>query len=535
MRSVLPPVWPLETKKTTWMWAAALLVLLLVSLIARPDIPIDETRYIGVAWESWLHGDWLVLHANGQPYHHKPPLLFWLIGAGWSLFGVNDWWPRALSTLASFACVVLLAQMAARLWPEQRRAGVTAGWLLLSGMLWLAFSTALMFDVLLTACILWAMSCVLSAAAGGGWRAWLKCGLAIGLGILCKGPFILLFVVPVLVAGPWWGGTRASGRAWWQGGLTALAIGGAMALLWVVPAALAGGEEFRNAILWRQVAGRISGEMAHRQPPWFYLAVLPLVCFPLVFVAHAWRSAIAAFGRPASAGSLRFMLCWMVPGFVLLSLSGGKQIHYILPLWPAIVLSLAGAWEPPRRGMLVVPLLIAGIGMSLLAYPLWSKNLWFASLAGREWQIAGLLLIALAGSAAYFSRRKPEYLPELLSGLSMSVFVILMLTVVWSFAPVFDMAPLAREIQRLESADRTVVHVSAYNDQYHFYGRLTHNLEQVGREGLAAWFDQHPDGVAIVYTKTLAEAERMSTLFVRPYLSSGVALIDRQGFTVGSR
>ena len=59
----------------------------------RPLWPVDETRYASVAWEMWLRGDFLVPHINGEPYSHKPPLLFWLIQAGWALFGVNDWWP----------------------------------------------------------------------------------------------------------------------------------------------------------------------------------------------------------------------------------------------------------------------------------------------------------------------------------------------------------------------------------------------------------------------------------------------------------
>jgi hypothetical protein len=49
----------------------------------RPLWPVDETRYASVAWEMWLRGDFLVPYINGEPYSHKPPLLFWLIHAGW--------------------------------------------------------------------------------------------------------------------------------------------------------------------------------------------------------------------------------------------------------------------------------------------------------------------------------------------------------------------------------------------------------------------------------------------------------------------
>ncbi|MDP1533672.1 MAG: dolichyl-phosphate-mannose--protein mannosyltransferase, partial [Rubrivivax sp.] len=49
-----------------------------VVLSTRPLSPIDETRYVGVAWEMWLRGDFLVPFKNGEPYSHKPPLLFWM-------------------------------------------------------------------------------------------------------------------------------------------------------------------------------------------------------------------------------------------------------------------------------------------------------------------------------------------------------------------------------------------------------------------------------------------------------------------------
>ena len=59
----------------------ALLMLALltgVAFVSRPMTPIDETRYISVAWEMWLRGDFLVPFKNGATYSHKPPLMIWL-------------------------------------------------------------------------------------------------------------------------------------------------------------------------------------------------------------------------------------------------------------------------------------------------------------------------------------------------------------------------------------------------------------------------------------------------------------------------
>lgn len=516
-------------RNTPALWGLSLALVLLASLVGRPDIPIDETRYLSVAWEAWQGGDWLVMHMNNQPYHHKPPLLFWLIGLGWSLLGVNDWWPRTISALASLACVLLTARIAVRLWPDREKLAETAGWLLLTSIFWLMFSTAVMFDVLLTAFTLFALLQLLIAAKGDGWRPWLWCGVALGLGVLTKGPFILLFVLPVALSGPWWGGGEARGKKWWQGVVAACFLGAAIALLWVIPAAISGGEEFRNAILWRQVAGRVTGEMAHRQPIWFYIVTTFVLLFPLLLSQRAWRAAICQ-ARNLSERGTRFLICWTVPAFIALSVSGGKQFHYLVPAWPALALLLASGLghveERTKSGLWLLPLFFACLGGALLAHPLWIDKQWFATFAGTSWSIGGVILIMLAITLATVSRRCPDRFPATLAIFSMLVTGVLLLFVVRPFSPAFDMRPIAAKLRQLEQQGAKVVHVSAYNDQYRFYGRLQRPLAQIGRGELESWFVQHPESRAIVYLKNADEVSGLNADFSQPYLSGAVALID---------
>ena len=87
----------MANQSSTERWALVLALLVLAALtgvafVARPMTPIDETRYISVAWEMWLRGDWLVPYKNGEPYSHKPPLMMWLFQIGWAIFGVSEWW-----------------------------------------------------------------------------------------------------------------------------------------------------------------------------------------------------------------------------------------------------------------------------------------------------------------------------------------------------------------------------------------------------------------------------------------------------------
>ena len=77
------------------------LVLVATGLLTRPLMPIDETRYVSVAWEMWVGGDALVPHLNGEAYGHKPPLLFWLINLVWAVFGVSEMAARVVAPMTA--------------------------------------------------------------------------------------------------------------------------------------------------------------------------------------------------------------------------------------------------------------------------------------------------------------------------------------------------------------------------------------------------------------------------------------------------
>ena len=99
------------------LWALLWVLLMAVAVWTRPFLPVDETRYLAVAWEMWRDGNFLVPHLNGETYSHKPPLLFWLMNLGWAIFGLNDWWPRLVAPLFGLGSLYLTATLARTLWP----------------------------------------------------------------------------------------------------------------------------------------------------------------------------------------------------------------------------------------------------------------------------------------------------------------------------------------------------------------------------------------------------------------------------------
>ena len=262
----------------------------LASIWLRPLWPVDETRYASVAWEMWLRGDFLVPYVNGEPYSHKPPLLFWLIQAGWAMFGVNDWWPRLVAPLSALAAIPLLLKLGNLLWNKKQEQTSFSIWVLFGSLLFAGFITLTMFDLLLMLCAMAGMIGVLNLVNNKRIPGLLWLGAGIGLGVLAKGPVILLHVLPAAVVAPWWA-PEVRGRIarWYLDLLLGVLLGAMIALAWALPAAYLGGEQYRHAIFWGQTAGRVSESFAHRAPLWYYLPLLPLILFPWFVWPRFWK------------------------------------------------------------------------------------------------------------------------------------------------------------------------------------------------------------------------------------------------------
>src|SRR6201996_5200443 len=104
-------LWTATLGDGRWIW----LLLIVPVALFLPALPIDETRYLGVAWEMRAHSDFLVPHLNGAAYSDKPPLLFWLINIAWSVLGLNVWSVRLCVLAASLATLVMFERLTLRL------------------------------------------------------------------------------------------------------------------------------------------------------------------------------------------------------------------------------------------------------------------------------------------------------------------------------------------------------------------------------------------------------------------------------------
>ena len=522
---------PGERPGTLWSsfgWLPLWWVSVAAALAARPLLPIDETRYLSVAWEIWRRGDWVVPYLNGAPYSDKPPLLFWGILSGWQVFGVSEWWPRLLSPLFGLLCAVLLAHLARRLSADRPDAAARAI-PFLSGFLWITYSTLVLFDTLLTACVLVALCGVVEASRGAPARGWLAYGAGVGLGALAKGPVVLIHVLPVALLAPWWipSPHPIRWRHWYLGLMAGTILGAVIGLSWALVAAARGGPAYRAAILWSQTAGRVTHAFAHRRPWWWYLPLLLPILFPWSLWPPLWR-ALSALRRGPVAAPARFALAILVPGLILFSLVSGKQVHYLMPLLPAFAL-LAGSTNRQLDGYtrtwdaLVPAGVLATAGLVLFASGyLRGKPEWATWIS--PWWGAVLLIGVVVLGVTKGARRQIIAL----SLTSPALIIVVHLAGGKVVQRLYDLRPTAEFLGRAEIAHQPIAYVGRYAGQFHFLGRLKRPFDEITREQVPRWTADHPTGLVIDDARSATG--RTGALMVQPYGGGVIGIWDARRY-----
>ena len=515
-------------------WPVLLLLWLLVSLVSllsHPLLPVDETRYATVAWEMWLRGDFLVPYLNGEPYSHKPPLFFWLIHGGWWLFGVHEWVLRAVAPLVALLCLLATANLARVLWPDDIAAARFAPWIVFGSIFFTTFYSWVQIDLLLVLFTLLAITGI-AIAARGRQTGWLLTGVAIGLGVLAKGPVILLHVLPVALLAPVWI-RDARPRNWWRwyaGVAVSVVMGAVIAMSWALPAAASGGDSYREAILWGQTANRMVQSFAHAHPVWWYLPWLGVLFAPWILLPWLWSAVWHA--RPGRDTGLRLCLVWMVSAFILLSLVSGKQIKYLLPLLPAFallaarVISRLDAVVIRQRDWLPAGvLLVCGVLFMVLPTTLdqthWIKDI--QPLWGGLLVVAAIVLLLLRPvSVAYYPLR--------MTLLSVFVTGVVYAGIFRTAAPAYAMQAAGHVIATAQADGLSVASVSHYHGQFGFVGRLQQPLVRLDAGSALAWAAQHPDDLLVVITGKTPDQYPMA-VFTQPYRSEYLAVLTGRALT----
>lgn len=492
------------------------LLLVVVAVVTRPPLPVDETRYLAVAWEMWLRGDFIVPHLNGETYSHKPPLLFWAMQLGWALFGVNDWWPPLVAPLFGLASLFMVRKIAQRLWPDDKMVADLAPLVLLGAAFWTLYTTVTMFDMLVAACTLFGLLGILSVWRDGGIKGWIWLGIAIGLGVWAKGPVILLQTLPLALFAPLWDSQKTikqrdgGWKKWYVGTFCAVLLGAAIGLSWAIPAGIMGGEEYRNAIFWGQTAGRVVKAFDHARPWWWYLAVIGPLLLPWIIWPTLWRSFKVGGKGLLTDPAVRFCLVWFVPIFFAFSLISGKQLHYLLPIFPAFALLLAhflsaGHVTDSRLARLLPAGFFVILGLAVMAVPyVGLKKIpdWVADLP-LYWMI---LPVTIAVFLLVRPLKSEKQIALGFTSLSVAFVVALHLCLAPYLSKAFDLHDVSDRIKVWQDEGYEVGYMGTYHGMFQFLGHLEKPITELStNEGVnqVEWGNKHPKAKIILVRKKL--------------------------------
>src|SRR4029078_9247925 len=161
---------------------------------------------------------------------------------------------------------------------------------------------------------------------------------ALAAGTLLKGPRVRVFVGRAAVAR-----SVADRSARWVWALRPVA-GFAWLVLLVLPWFLAivakSGSDFFVQAVGHDMLGKVtSGQEAHGAPPGLYFILFWITFWPGSVLAGL---AAPAIWKARYEPGTRFLLAWLVPSWLVFEAVMTKLPHYVLPLYPAIAILIAG-------------------------------------------------------------------------------------------------------------------------------------------------------------------------------------------------
>ncbi len=304
---------------------------------------IDSWTYARVSAEMAQSGDWAIPTWAGEPFLEKPPLLFWLSAALFRAFGVSEFAAQSLSGAAVAASVLLVFAAGAR--AAGGACGLVAALLLGATPMFVKWGRTYLTDPLFTLLNLAALLCGWRAAGAPAW--WPATGALAALAVLTRGAA----AVPLLLTLAYLAWTSRSsgeeGRSRTLLAAAAVVVFVAVSLPWHWVAARRAGPQLARTYVGVQTLERAARNLVDspraRTPlyyPW-HLArtgwpVLPLLCWGLVRLRRAWRSAAVPAGRLDRA-----LLVHAALQVAMLAGVASRSGRYVLPLYP--VLSLLAA------------------------------------------------------------------------------------------------------------------------------------------------------------------------------------------------
>jgi 4-amino-4-deoxy-L-arabinose transferase-like glycosyltransferase len=480
----------------------------------------DEPRFSRATAEMIESGNYLYPTFNGRLRPDKPILIYWLMSVPMRVLGPTSLACRFFSSVG-IAITCLLTFLLARRFLDIK-GGLWSMIVLSSTLLILMEGTAATADGILLPCMV-AVMVLFGRALESGWR-WYQVaalGLALGLGLLAKGPVALLPVVVIIVTlglirkrvariGPHFGPTGE-----------AVVMGLLLFVVWAIPANHATGGEFLRLGIGHHVLARTArpleshgGRFLLHLP--YYLPVIIAGFFPWTLHLPGAISAVLR-GRVGAVHFRELFLAWVVSIVVIMTFVATKLPHYILFTWPALALAVGGTLAAAAQGQLADvdrnwlrggiyffgP--VAGVlVVALFAVPLW---LHLSGAIVPFWTMAVVLLVV----SVLAMRQQLEDRPQASAVTLGAGMIVLLFPVTLGIMPVLErtkVSPaLAQAITKRTAPDVPVVTYGYGEPTLNFY--LGRQIEPLANEpAVVQWAQQSQPGVLVIPKPLLGEIEQ---------------------------
>jgi len=364
--------------------AAALLVAFsllafLPGFFQIPPVDRDEARFAQASKQMLESHEYIDIRFQDEVRYKKPVGIYWLqaaaVKAGEAV-GVpqarTTIWLYRLPSLAGAILAVLFTYWAALAFVA-RRAALVAALMMASSVLLgvearLAKTDAMLLFTAVAAMGALARIYLASRRAPAVKIGWAQPGIlwtALAGGVMLKGPLILMFVA--LTALTLSIADRSARWLWSLRPVAGLAWMVLLVLPWFVAIVAKSGDSFFVQALGHDMLDKVaSGQEAHGAPPGLYFVLFWITFWPGSLLAGLAAPTVWKSRREPGA---RFLLAWLIPSWLIFEVVMTKLPHYVLPLYPAIAILIAG-----DLGLIAWPFAAGAVIFGLFAWWLYEVD-----------------------------------------------------------------------------------------------------------------------------------------------------------------
>lgn len=295
-----------------------------------PLLDPDEPVYAETAREMIEFGDFLSPRIFNEYWYDKPPMYYWLVAVAQKIFGFNEFSARFPASLMAAGTSVMVYIAGAKLFNE--RAGFWASLILTSSVQFFYMGKAAVTD---TTLLFFMTGALLSFIHKRYWLMYVCMAFATltkgPIGIVFPGAIIFIYIVVM-------GRIDEILRMHVIRGLLLYLV---IAAPWYYGMYTVHGMDFINTFLgFHNVTRFTTPEHASRVTFWYYFPVVLLGLFPWTGLFCMSIKASIGESRIEDMRNLVFMHIWWTFVFLFFTVCKTKLVSYILPMWPAMALSI---------------------------------------------------------------------------------------------------------------------------------------------------------------------------------------------------